>query len=760
MKLSKPHRAPSPTKGGKASNKADAAAVPRDPMFKVSAQSHWRERHWILGAPHRGGRPISFRWDFPLHDGSESMDAEHVVLLESFREVLHGMLHRHSWWGPPLAIGSSIQFSVGMRDLFRWMVFNGHKSFATLDLDAQNKYVADLPFILTSRADFYQVDIRDSVPDFLSDESLPSLEADGTDATTSSADRLEDEFIFDDEDESDVLSEEVCASVDSFSYGQASHRVNIIYYVFAQRDLLSERGLPILESEPFGGHSSSHVTSQLATYVQNRIPPLPDEVSFPIVKAAMSWIEYKAKDVQALQALYFGAVERAEQLGLSKEPRARLIFESLSSYQFSLSPKTGQPWRDSLIGEQAYDPEYGDVDLGQLQVLRQLLFKVRDAALILLNYLVGVRPGEACSAEVPPNETGLPSCISMKLNTSGTLELFFFEGVRTKGATSPRNEGWVAGCRPSGSKVLPLAVKALAVVEELWAPWRKMANTDRLFLTFSQPKSLPRDPAFVQPVYTDTSNKGTRKFIFSEVDLSGLPNVNARGEELWKYRDTQGLCIKNSHWRKTFAAFVLESRTSLLPSVRQHFKHMSDSMTESGYFPAVYRLRQDADSARVAATVNWFSMALDGLPLLGAMAKVVDEWFDQEGLRTLGLAEREEALTRAVLTHDLRIYFSDHGNCLIRARAPHAQCRRATGTDGWASVIPDFAVRTPGMCAGCGCFAMDISHVEFWVTRRDEADAALAGIPAASHGEFRVISARRQQAEQVLKLVDRRSREG
>ena len=626
MKMSKPNRGADTSKA-RAGDGKGRKVVSRDPDFVVSSCSTWSEPVWAFDPPHAGQNPVSIYWDFDLHDCSRSTDPKHKVLLESFREVCWGMLKIHSWWGPPLSLSTMSSVMVGVRDLFRWMKFRGYHSLGELGLDAQNDYLADLPFILTNRTRFYQIDVSVEVGSFLTDDTLPNLSSFHTQRDASVESREEppsDDEAFNEEDED---STEDGVSGRGYSYGQASHRVNTIFYAFAQRAMLLERGLPCFAEEPFGGKTSGAVSGQLATYVSNRLPPLPDEVAFPIVGQALAWIDYKAKDVIALQKLYISALDHCSRLDLVRVEGLKYVFEQLSAFKFSNSPETGLPWREPIVGEFSYGPRDGDVFLTQRQILRTLLCKVRDAAVILLANLVGLRPGEICSAKVVPTDAELPSCIVKKLNANGTLELFFFKGIRTKGVSEPREEEWVVGCRPCGSVVLPLPVQAIAVVEKAWQPWREMAKSDRLFLSFAQPKSLPRDAANVVPLTTTTANRGARLFIFQEVDLSGLPNVNASGEELWRYRDSLGLNIRNVHWRKTFAAYVLESRMSLLPSVSQHFKHINNAMTESGYFPAVYRLRQEADSFRAAETINWYSLVLDGRPLLGTMAKLMDEYF-------------------------------------------------------------------------------------------------------------------------------------
>lgn len=613
----------------------------RDPQFAVSAHSRWYEMFWRFDALSAGTRSPSITWDFALIDGGRSTDPKHRLLLESFKEMLWAMLTLESTWGAVLSVASCGRVSVGIRELFRWMVFHGHTSFKALEASVQDRYIDDLPYLLTNRSSFYQVMDRKENEDYFDDLMLPSLEdqyeAPSSNCGSSSSTTSEAGFEQGEADEQDS----------AYTYNQASLRVNTIYYIHAQQAALKECGVPVFDGAAFGGAPSHKITSTLAVYVVNRLPPLPDEVALPIISTAMNWVEERAEDILALQHIYLGCRE-LEKLSNDKRSARRHTLKTVSAFEFSLSPDTGLAWRAPLVGETLISPEYGEVFLRPFQQLRVLLFRARDAAMLVLSFLTGMRTGELCSIRVAKSENGLPSCIKVRPSKDGMLELFFVTAVLSKGVRVPREEQWLVGCRPSGAKEVPLAVKAIQTAERLWTHWREWSGSDRLFLTFSQPKSLPQSPSNVVPILTDTANHGMRFFVHHEVDLSQLEDTNLRNEELWKFRDSKGLNVRNLHWRKTFAAYILEVRSSLLPSVQLHFKHLTSAMTESAYFPPVFRLRQEAESARMAETINWFSQEIDGVTLLGSMAKLVDEWFDADGLRGLSRADKEKAISKVV----------------------------------------------------------------------------------------------------------------
>lgn len=725
----------------------------RSPDFIVSPHSRWGDITWRFDSLSAGSRDPKVKWQFTLINGVGSTDDLYRPLLESFKEVLYAMITRESSWGIVLSAASCGRMMVGIRELFSWLVFNGFYSLDALSEDVQERYLADLPYILSNKALFYHVDASRVVDDFFDDSSFP--DPGGNLEMNESGSVHTPEF----EDGIDALEDDDSGGERGYSYGAASLRVNIIYYIQAQRSVLRLRGLPFFDGPAFRGAASYEITAQLAKYVVNRLPPLPDEVLLPIVNEAMVWVEERVDDIVNLQGIYLARKQEISRNPSLKHKINRALSAELAAFEFSVARRSGLPWRSHLTGEYVVTHDYGEVYLGPIQQLRNLVCRLRDACMILLSFLVGLRTGELCAIQVTKADGELPSCVTNRLNSTGTLELFFVKSVLTKGVTSPREEEWLLGCRPSGATVLPLAVRVIQVVERLWAPWRELAGSDRLFLNFSQTQGFPSNGASVSNLLADTANAGIKLFIHGEVDLTDLPDTNERGEQLWMYRDSHGLIIRNLHWRKSFAAYILESRNALIPSVKQHFKHMKDAITESAYFPTVHRLRQDTDSAQAAESISWLAHVLDGTPLLGSMAKTIDDWRNSEGMRSLSPADREAAVRQVVMTHDIRVFFSDHVNCLIQANPLASRCRQATGSQSWAVDSPDYSVRNPSMCAGCGCGVIDLSHLPFWRARLAEYEDALSHVPHQQLGEFRVAAFRREQASQVIKMMERRHQE-
>lgn len=297
------------------------------------------------------------------------------------------------------------------------------------------------------------------------------------------------------------------------------------------------------------------------------------------------------------------------------------------------------------------------------------------------------------------------------------------------------------------------------LLERLYRPWRALGGSRDLIVSFAQKKGLPLVAKSVSKITSGALLRGTKRFIFSEVDLSHLPDTNIHDEDLERYRESKGLCIRTHQGRKTFAAYVLESKTSLLRAVSEHFKHMNVSITEAAYFPAISRLRGDAESMRFAQSVAFFVEAIQGKKVFGRMGEVVERYFGaKEWRETRSIRELESKVTELVRIHDLRIFFSSHGNCLIKANPLNSRCRAATDSVSWDATKPDFSARSPGLCAGCGCFAMDSSHRPFWEDRVHKMALVVnAASTEQQSREFRVHQLRFEQAQNVLKVFDNES---
>jgi hypothetical protein len=237
-----------------------------------------------------------------------------------------------------------------------------------------------------------------------------------------------------------------------------------------------------------------------------------------------------------------------------------------------------------------------------------------------------------------------------------------------------------------------------------------------------------------------------RNFITAEVDLSGLPDANSRGEDLRIYRESRGQCIRTHQWRKTFAHYVLLTRSlrSMLVSVSQHFKHLNLAMTEQGYVIKDPFLRHAMEATAVASTVGFFMEASRGKVLTGRMGELIEQ--HREELRRLVDGDADASYKRVeqwVRVHDIRIFFAEHGKCAVALDPMVARCHEAAGTRSPLNNGPNVEARHPALCAGCAAYIVDADHSDFWLERYTQNATVYAAAKRAGIGhQYRVAGER------------------
>ncbi|MGV8870567.1 MAG: hypothetical protein ACOH2S_26970 [Janthinobacterium svalbardensis] len=726
-------------------------AIDRD-NFMVSERSNWHDYIWHLESNTKGQRNF-IGWRFQLPDGLWSTDVMHSLLLEGFREVCWGMLTGTGTYNKKLSVGSLASMGTGIRELFRWMVKRGLRNFSQLDATAHQHYLLDIPLILVAPEKFYESSmIKNELSENLYIDELRNLaeEFDGIERIDLLSDgNSESPLIYDDF----PLAEQ---AEDQFTYNQVSVRIKTLYYLYSQKSVLEHTGIVPMKFKPFPGKSSGDVVSQVVKYVINRIPPLPDEVATPLLKEALDWIYYKADDVLTLQELFLSTKSALIIKGLNKKTTGNLLNSLLENFVFCCKPGESTSWRPSLEIENVIHPEHGEVSLNRIQGLRRMIMSLRDACIIIIQYMVGLRANEICAIESGWNsKENLPSCIIKKFSKSGVMEMFFLKSILSKGVENPISEEWLLGCRPVGSTFLPAPICALEVLEKLFRPWRLLAERKSLIVSFSQPKGLPLQTSSISNFSTAELLRGLRHFTYSHVDLSSIPDRSKRNEDLTFYRSTKGLCIRSHQGRKTFSAFILETRASLLKAVSQHFKHYNIAVTQGAYFPKSSQLHSEMQSVAFSESVAFFAEATKGKIMAGRMAPIIAEAFKSDEWQNIdGYAELEQKITDLVRTHDLRIFFNDYGNCFIAANPLASRCHQASGSMHWSSISPNYSVRSPSICSGCGAFSIDASHLPFWKNLETELLSVVQGATLDGKSrEFFVLEKRLNQARKIIEII-------
>lgn len=659
-------------------------------LEKPDFRSFWAALVWRFHHKNPAHPVISINWRFALPKGGFSTEPQFYIMLESFKTVVWGMLTNDAY-GKKLSIGTLQSISGGIREAFRWFVWVGVKDFSRITPALQQQYLDVLPRLILSRNEVY--------PDFIAEGYSFGYHSSSVRAAVDDISEEEDEGVelkSDDED-------------DGFTYTQVTNRISILYYIHSQRELLKKRRLPVFTLAPFKGKSSGEVTSTIVAYTITRIPALPEAVSVPMLDEVFRWVDEVGPQVRSVHLAFHESRSR-------EQDALKYVFEELDSAGFSEDRLARLPWRERTEG---YDVNADDPLASGSHRMRLAVLMLRDACVLAVQYLAGLRISEVCSTRVLKAKlNGLPSCIYRRQSHDGLMDLYFLKGLLVKRQGAPLPTDWVIGCAPCGSKVLPVIVRALNLLHDVYSPFLKEGEESPLFMHFGNRWGMPGKAESVHQASGTDLQRGCRRFIRCFVDLSQLPDYDRNGNSLVRYRRTRGQCIRTHQGRKSFAEFCLKTRSTALSALSLHFKHLTESITYSGYFAPIQRLHDDVEMFSHSATVDFFVSRSEGKVVFGAMAAVVNRFFDEFKLRGIkDLAKLREKVTDIVLVHDLRIYFNDNGNCLISIAPLKSRCQAASGGASWMHTWPNEKTRTVSMCAGCDCLALDRSHLPFYEER-------------------------------------------
>lgn len=683
----------------------------------VSTRSKFGDLVWQLDLTTPGQEPGSARldWDFDLGDG--------LSFGQPRFSTLRGGLMRFVWSlftdrrsGLDLTVGSVMKLSTAMRSLIRWMVKNDYVSISELTSAASEDYLDDL-------VSSYM----------LKTEMMEGILA-------------EDESEDDEQDDPEI------------PLGALRPRTNFWSLLWAQRAVLREAGVAVLPEAPFGGKSARAVANKLATKIVGWIPPVPDEVALPVMAEAHRWLWERADDVIRLQDEYI-ALYRPE---LCRDYAGIIAGVALENFTFSSASPGLVPWRGPLQEAtrlSIFSGEWRTAVHDSHSVLRTLIEDVCAACVIVLQSEAGPRINEICGLAAGMNaQTGLPACLELRSSKTGLNEHFFLKGLLSKLRRAPEEVEWLIGARPVGSDFVPAPVRAIQVLQRLFEPLRNNATDDslrnNLIVQMTAPKSYPRDGNMVGRILTQRLRTLQRVFIGNHVDLSGLPDRNAHGQDLARYRETKGACLLTHSWRKSYALYVFRTDSRMIGAIAQQFHHLSLAMTEQGYLGNDPSLLEVMNGVRVQQTAQFFyEMARGERRVTGRMAKLVDD-FRAEFARILGTAEGMAGIAvmqRWVLSEDVRIWFSRHGKCFMGLAPSKARCHELGGTMHWANAEPNYEHRNPEICLGCPLYAVDAEHAEFWLLRYVENANFLSA--SATGRAARAAELRAKQSAAVLQAI-------
>lgn len=669
-----------------------AAIKDPDEMVRVSSKSFLTDSEWILDYSRSGVKPSSIivRWCIDLGNGKNLFDSEFKELLRAVRWLLFGLLFDSRTTRPIKPTTAATVVRTALAHLLRWMIKTGQNSFADLDNDVS--------------WEFYEL----------------------------------------------VVERTQMIHGEEINSGQLINNLKILHMIHRQSDVLREHFVETMPEPPYDGLSALAVSKLGAKSANRWIQPYPDVVVLPIWEAASRLLGAPADDVISLvhHCAWLTFVRKYSCARSFTKRRKNFALK----FPFASLESEGRPWID-------FD-ENISAGITRKPVKRfdfkivACLINVSGAAVATLLGTTGMHVSELCAMDGGRSSaTNLPACIETRISRSGLSELFYVQSKMLKNFDDKPLE-WIIGSRPFGSSYLPPSVRAIDVMERLFAPWRT-ADCSSLFLNLCA--ATRNNLALTSDVLKPTSQllRGWQKeFVLRAQCLDALPDqITGPGGKVDLRGYKSGLMIRTAPWRKNFAHYVVKVDPRLLPAISQHFKHLSIAMTEEGYVGNDPELLDVMESARVHETVRFLlEQTSDGVPLAGGMAAHIAQ--HRKELAELVARAGAPGVEALVLEHDFRIWFEPHGACLIQLSPGRSQCHKAAKTDPWLANAPNFAFRSPTMCAGCGCFAADKFAAPFWQARYD-ANRALCESQKRVDGQPSLISMQRmRQAAAILRALE------
>lgn len=677
----------------------------------ISSRSRWGSNRWDFDNATHGSKSCGSRvnWNIDLPNGRSLLDAEYATLLNWLRRFVWSLFVAPGDNATALKPGSVARVNAGLVRVVPWLVENSIRLPKELDRYALNTFRQDLPQLLATSND-------------------------------------------------DVDGDSVGAGI---GRSVANYTVGIIYKLWQQRRALEDCGIEPMPERPWPEIRGAHTLAlSVATEAAGWIQPLPDEIAVPLINRATWFLDAPADDAMRLQDALMDACDRRPGThriapGNSTTTRARWQREACASFSFSCPKGEDSPWHPPLPLRKGGAGEHSAL----LQSLR-LVKRVQTAAILTLQWSTGMRASELCGLRAGIDlKTGLPLSVQVQASSTGLNEEFLLVSELSKTEGAPRPVPWRLGMRPIGSKEIPIAVRALLILDRLLAPYRKLLETDRLLISISSSQGLPKTRDGVAKMTAQRINDLYRDFVAECVDLRQLPDSSAHfvsTNDLVKWRESNGRIITSHQVRKTFAQYVLSVDPRLLPAVKRQFHHISMAMTEAGYWGNnVLQIEPVHAVAAQQTAMIVFELATGRTKVAGKMGVQLELHIADLSKRLSGMgieAGWREAV-RWSRSNGLQITFGAHGGC-FPANPSKMECWKRAGKRPLGNLAPNYSTREPGVCAGCSCFLIDARHIPFWESRYLENEVAYREAKArGDEASFRRVRDRAAQARAFLHHV-------
>ncbi len=680
-------------------------------QYRISEQSQFKDEVWFFANPTPGATKSRSRlnWGMELFDGSQLTDVRHAQRLNWAKILVLTLLVLPSDGRMP-APGSMGGFQNQFKWLLSWMSEAGYHQPHELTPTVIRHYLDQLPLYIMAQTGETEIGIA-----------------------------------------------------------IARRALTTIMQLWDQRLALAKMGVALSTGHPFEGRGVRSVANSIATKALGWIKPLPDEVAIPLLNKAAWLLGTPADDVLRLLDVVrdplAGSIIKVERkrgtsnckAGIGRSARKERARDFLDDFEFSAALGSTEPWHVPL------DPAYGQSpgrNQARMSRVRQLWESIRDAASIIILATTGMRVSELLGIRAGIDEpTGLPNDVRLEVSITGLYEWFVIRSQLSKPEEGlPREVDWVLGMRPLGSVEIPLAVRALYILDRLHKPWRALARTDRLILASMNGETLHLTTTRHNAMTSDRVNASIRRFIERWLDLACLPDTSSRKTEendLVLWRESKGAVFSTHMLRKAWAQFALACDSRLLPAIQMQFHHLSLAMTEGGYIGRNPLLLDELDSMCTQKTnLAVFDIIVGKNKLAGRMGEQLEQALAKMRVEVgeLPTSEKWRQTVEWVERNDLKMFFTAHATC-CPTRTSEMRCHDASNTPVWLRRAPNTATREPSVCAGCACAIMDKSHEPFWSNRYVDCEVSVRQATAAGahSGQFREIRFRAEQARGILK---------
>jgi hypothetical protein len=495
--------------------------------------------------------------------------------------------------------------------------------------------------------------------------------------------------------------------------------IDVLARIYEQGAMFDALPQMQMRSHPLAGHSALKVASEYWRSERGTIPAVPDAVHKATLNEALTWMHTKSQDVERLNAITCEIHEQVRDW--QSNNCTTYINRRIVGFRFDLNGSLTTPWREP-IKEMACVTRESESGVQQLSwppalQVRNLLNCTRDAGCIVLHATVGIRVSEVAGLLVHPRgPEGWPRCVSMRLSSDGLKEIFYITGRKYKGSEEYEDTEWVAGVRPVGTKVLPEPIHAILVIDRLFDYWRSLAGSNALIVSLGNVPGLPRRSTTMKAITSNHLIESQKRFLREHVVLDE------------RYADWN---LTTHQWRKKFAHDMIRIEPNALPSIREHFKHLSSFVTDTAYLGTSLSLLKVVEDERLRQASRVLLNVVTGEQVVvGKMAPIILKEIELLRTRCEAAAndnERLDIVHSVVKSTGVRAWRCEYGTCLFRSKTAKCHFIRKGAFDPDAR-RPLGQERTPDVCCTCANLVIDEAHIPFWKARylehrgvRDEA---------------------------------------